>query len=236
MDKQLDYFDSIAADFEHRMNPFDLSSRLAWCAEQLARLALKGEMVLDVGCGLGHFSRLVRDRGGHPVPLDIGHHLLLKVRNHLPACVEANALSLPFPDSSFTVVISSECVEHTPDPLLAIQEMVRVLRPEGTILLTTPNRVWHWSVALAERLGIRSFAGIENWVGRHQVRRTLTNHGARVLVEAGLFLIPFQLRVFWPLNAWINRHAQVLRSLMINQCWLARKLQKAQYLGRPSLG
>ena len=46
---------------------------------------------------------------------------------------------LPFPDESVDVILSSEVIEHLPDPLPALREMARVLKPGGYAMVTTPN-------------------------------------------------------------------------------------------------
>ena len=46
---------------------------------------------------------------------------------------------LPFEDNSVDIIISSEVVEHLPDPMPAICEMARVLKPDGYAMVTTPN-------------------------------------------------------------------------------------------------
>ncbi|MBN1439310.1 MAG: class I SAM-dependent methyltransferase [Anaerolineales bacterium] len=52
--------------------------------------------------------------------------------------VVGDALALPFPDSSFALVLSQETVEHIADPFRAVREMARVLRPGGTLYLQAP--------------------------------------------------------------------------------------------------
>ncbi|MGH9463503.1 MAG: class I SAM-dependent methyltransferase [Vicinamibacteria bacterium] len=224
MERNPYYFDQIADVFEDWTNPFDLETRLHWFAYELDRLPIEGETVLDVGSGLGYFSRLVAARGGHPISLDIAGELL-RQRKDSTMCVQGSALNLPFPDGTFPVVVSSECIEHTPDPLLAIREMVRVLRPGGSLVLSTPNWVWRWSATVAGTLGIRKFSGIENWLRRRQVRRSLREMRAEIVADHGLYLVPFQIKPLWPLLEWINEKGQALRPLMINQCWVARKIQ-----------
>lgn len=223
MKDNLKYYDSIADKFESWINPFDLDSRLHWFATQLAPHPLDGTLVLDVGCGLGYFSVLATKWGGHPISLDIGTALLKKTKGTLPSPVAGNALQLPFSDNTFQFVISSECIEHTPDPLHAIREMVRVTQPRGFIMLTTPNRAWFWSVPIAKTLGLRNFSGIENWAKRSAVRDTLMDSGTEILVDEGLHLLPFQIRLLWPILNWLNIRGQHLRQLMINQCWVAQK-------------
>ena len=224
MKKTVNYFDSIAEDYNSWLNPFDLAARQAWFAKQLDLFKLHGEVALDVGCGVGHFSKLVMERGGTPVPLDIAGKLLSKVKCEMSNCIQGNSLKLPFRDNSFSLVISSECIEHTLEPSKAIREMVRVLRRGGVLVLSTPNHAWRWSIYIAETLGFRKFAGIENWLTRRQVRKVLTEFGTEIVVDEGLHLFPFQLRFLWHLLARFNRLGQSLRHWMINQCWVARKL------------
>ena len=219
MSKDL-YYDSIADDFESWMNDFDVSTRLDWFRAQLGRLDRTDGLVLDVGSGLGHFSALVGQAGGHPISLDIAERLLRRTTGDRR--VRASALQLPFADHSLSGVVSSECIEHTPDPIVAVREMLRVTRPGGLVVISCPNRAWRWSASLANGLGLRKFRGIENWPRRGDVRRVLVESGAEILVDEGLYLLPFQLRPLQPCIAWFNRHGQRLRALMINQCWVAR--------------
>jgi SAM-dependent methyltransferase len=217
------YFDTIADDFGAWMNPFDLHTREEWFRTQLGELSIAGERVLDVGAGLGHFSRIIASLGGRPVPVDLAGRVLTKLRGEFPLAVQGDALALPFSAGAFNIVVSSECVEHTPDPLLAVREMLRVLRPGGRLMLSTPNRRWRWSLTVAESVGMRNFRGVENWSRRSEIRSALAANGADVVVDEGLYLFPFQFRPLWPLLAWFNRHGQRLRAWMINQCWVARK-------------
>jgi len=46
---------------------------------------------------------------------------------------------LPSPDNSLDIVLSSEVVEHLPDPMPALKEMRQVLKPGGYAVITTPN-------------------------------------------------------------------------------------------------
>ncbi len=53
--------------------------------------------------------------------------------------MSGDIFKLPFADNSIDILISSEVVEHLPDPLPALQEMQRVLKVDGYAMLTTPN-------------------------------------------------------------------------------------------------
>ena len=52
-----------------------------------------------------------------------------------------DAQPLPFRDESFDALFAGELVEHLPDPRPALVDFARVLRPGGTLILTTPNRL-----------------------------------------------------------------------------------------------
>lgn len=61
-------------------------------------------------------------------------------RQMQPVCFMAGDIfKLPFADNSIDILISSEVVEHLPDPLPALQEMQRVLKPGGYAMVSTPN-------------------------------------------------------------------------------------------------
>lgn len=221
--KNLEYFDTIFDKFEEWVNPFDLKTRLNWFSSQFDLIDLKGKLVLDVGCGLGNFSKLVKERCGRPVPFDIGSHLIMTLSKELSNCVKGNALNLPFKNDSFEVIISSECIEHTCNPIKAIKEMTRVLASDGIIILTTPNRIWRWSIPIAKLLKLRKFNGIENWLSRKAVREAFKDLNTEIIVDKGFYLFPFQFRIFWPLLEWFNKKGQLLKPWMINQCWVAKK-------------
>jgi SAM-dependent methyltransferase len=53
--------------------------------------------------------------------------------------VVGDALALPFPDGAFDRVVAAEILEHVPADTVAIAELVRVLRPGGTIAVTVPR-------------------------------------------------------------------------------------------------
>ncbi len=118
------------------------------------RLGLRpGERVLDLGCGAGRHAFEMYRRGADVIAFDQDADELSGVRDLFVAMREAgevpegaeadvkegDALALPFADGEFDRVVAAEILEHIPDDLSAIAELVRVTRPGGTVALTVPR-------------------------------------------------------------------------------------------------
>lgn len=105
------------------------------------------ERVLQVDGGPGWLAQLVADRGAHVIMTDLSNVAVARARARgidARQC-EIDAGPLPFSDGEFDVVISDSQLEHRFDPEHALDEMVRVLRPGGRLLLLLPNTA-HWRV------------------------------------------------------------------------------------------
>ncbi len=112
-----------------------------------------GDRVLDMGCGAGRHAFEMYRRGGDVVAFDQdGDELAgvleifgaMREQGEVPLGAEADikqgdALAMPFADEEFDRIVASEVLEHIPDDETAIAELVRVLRPGGTIAVTVPR-------------------------------------------------------------------------------------------------
>lgn len=214
------FYDGIADEFDDLMNRYDLERRLEVVFDELlASIDLEGALVLDAGCGTGEFSTAALARGARVVSVDIGPRLLARTRNKgIEYVAAADVAALPFPSGTFDVVMSSECIEHTPSPEASVLELARVLRPGGRLALTCPNRSWYWSCAIADRLGIRHYKGLENWPRWSALRRWLTASGVAVAAHRGLHLFPFMLSPTHPILRWLDRFGAVAGRMYVNQC------------------
>jgi ubiquinone/menaquinone biosynthesis C-methylase UbiE len=116
-----------------------------------------GDTVLDVGSGDGFWTARFADRSAHVTGLEPDDHLMALARNlhRRPnvGFVKGVAESLPFPNQTFSKVVSVSCLEHFADPFRALVEMARVLKPGGRLALSvdsllaenssTAFRDWH---------------------------------------------------------------------------------------------
>lgn len=105
-----------------------------------------GTTVLDVGCGIGGSSRiLAKDYGFQVTGITISPKQVERAIQLTPEGVTAkfqvdNALNLSFPDNSFDVVWSIEAGPHMPDKAKYAQEMMRVLKPGGILVVADWNQ------------------------------------------------------------------------------------------------
>ena len=104
-------------------------------AERLAS-ATTSAPVLDLGGGNGTLARLLAERGLATVVVDQAAYVEQAPR---PA-VRANALRLPFIEASFGAVAALWMLYHLSEPVAALREVARVLRPGGTFVASTPSR------------------------------------------------------------------------------------------------
>lgn len=128
--------------------------------------------ILDVGCGSGWFLMELRERyvaAGHTptaVGVEASESQLVNLarrahREKLEQVVPVigNAEHLPFADASFDLVTCSEVLEQVNNPLRALAEMGRVLKPGGHLLVSAPSRLnevlWDLVLVPATRLGKR---------------------------------------------------------------------------------
>ena len=119
----------------------------------LARVGVgPGRRVLDVGCGTGRHAFASWKSGASVVALDLAIDDLAGVAAMCTAMLDASELEaieggvavgdaclLPFVDQSFDVIVASEIFEHLGDDQNAMRECARVLRSDGTFVVTVPR-------------------------------------------------------------------------------------------------
>ena len=220
------FYETIADRFEELDHPADVRRRLRVVFDDcLGRTSLDGERTLDAGCGYGVFSAEAMRRGSAVVSVDIGPRLVARTIARAGSLgVVADAGQLPVREASFDLVISSEMLEHTPAARRVLQELARVLRTGGRLVLTTPNRVWQAPVRAASRLGLRPFRGLENFVAWRELERMCAAAGLDVVAHVGFHPWPFQLGV-GRAAAFVEKHfsRSYAGRLMVNQALVAQK-------------
>lgn len=176
---------------------------------------LPGADVLDIGCGMGQLSERLQMRARRVYALDLSYGMLSYVRTHLAGDIIepllGNTLFLPFPDGSLDVVVSSETIEHVPDPQGMLREMKRVVRTGGVIGISTPNLYSEFfrprslvSMVRHPRVWLRRFQRnapdpdhpLQSfWIAPHILRRWAYDQGLCILRHKSAILNDYQS--FW---------------------------------------
>ena len=103
----------------------------------------RNRVVLDAGCGVGYGTAHLAREATRVVGVDVDEETITYARTRYGgANVEflvADVLALPFDADAFDVACSFEIVEHVPDAERFVRELARVLRPGGTLVLSTPR-------------------------------------------------------------------------------------------------
>jgi O-antigen biosynthesis protein len=113
-------------------------ARYLWAAQVAA-----GADVLDAGCGTGYGSAILAAGGAaRTYAVDIDEACVERVLADVPGveASRADVRELPSDDDSFDLVVCFEVIEHMEQRDAAIREFARVLRPGGTLLISSPNR------------------------------------------------------------------------------------------------
>ena len=132
--------EDVIAHFAARSTTYDRSS--SWCTDQVLGeriLALaeakQSDRVLDVACGTGLVSRLFSALGAHVTGVDVTPDMADQARPYLDELRIAPAEALPFDEQTFDIVVCRQGIQFMvlPD---AVEEMFRVVRPGGRIVLS----------------------------------------------------------------------------------------------------
>ena len=127
--------------FHHHSNSFVRFIERTRVKAIFKDIDIEGEdCIIEIGCGAGNVIERASTR--KLFGLDISSSVLRKARQRLSNRVhlfQADAQNLPCKDQAFTHIICSEVLEHLLDPLAAIKEMTRVLKTEGTVVISVPN-------------------------------------------------------------------------------------------------
>lgn len=121
-------------DIKRGIYTFNSHNRRKWVARFAARVP-NGSTVLDAGAGSGQYSGMfshceyrTQDFGQEPGTIG----------NYVPLDYECDICCIPVNADYFDVVLCLEVLEHVPNPMLALRELSRILKPGGLLLLSAP--------------------------------------------------------------------------------------------------
>jgi SAM-dependent methyltransferase len=238
--------------------PLNLRKRL----DLIERFAgpVAGNRIIDCGCGGGEYVRELAAAGADAFGFEFQAEKLAKAAGCRLAAADIEGL--PVASGEFDVALVNEVLEHVPDDARALREVFRVLRPGGTLLLFSPNRLYPFEThGVYTRTGRRVSHAVPGIpyvplaVGRRFLRYWARNYWPwelrRMLVAARFELVDtsYVWQTFenisgrqptWmlPVRAGLRRIADVcedtpgLRAFGVSQLLVARKPQDLSALSR----
>lgn len=198
----------------------------------------RGKRVLDLGFGNGEFVRAFALAGADVTGIEVNDVLLNIAQSRLrEEGITANlqvydGVTFPFPDASFDLVFSTSVLEHVDDAAAVLQEVARVLKPDGRLYLAFPNRlapkethtgIWFlsymprsWANVIIRHIFRRDTIRELNlhFIGFFALRRYLRAAGLQILFEVDA---PSRLRrlVKRFLASLGIHHSAILKTIMI---------------------
>ena len=172
-----------------------------YAGEAIASLLPQGLVAADIGCGTGVFTEMLSPIASSVIGIDREPTMLDAARSRLgnPANVElrqGGAESLPLDDSSIDLAVLGLILHHLEEPVLALREVARVLRPNGRALIV--DMLAHqreefrlemghaWPGISAEQLAAWcSEAGLE-WIGHRPLPSTPQARGPEVFAATAV--------------------------------------------------
>ncbi len=106
-----------------------------------AELASGGKRLLDIGCGDGSLAIQVKEKYDEVYGIEFSDKAaeLAKEKGVIVSISNLNYESLPYEDCFFDTAVCLDIIEHIFDPARLVKETLRILRPGGCIILSTPN-------------------------------------------------------------------------------------------------
>jgi len=147
------YYDSI-----YQLMPY---RKLLWDAFQALDLRT-GARVLDAGCGTGNFEHFIAEKGHPPIEIDAVDFSPLMLERARRKCARLDHVrfaqadlndALPFPDDTFDRIVSINVLYALSDQDRHLSELLRVLRPEGLLVVSSPIPDFKWGPLVSEHFG-----------------------------------------------------------------------------------
>lgn len=135
------YFNDTAKDYDNGHDGKFVSCMYQEILDRVNKL--EGNTILDLGCGNGNvISLLKKEREAFYYGLDISQNMIEGAKKRCGEEVDfvlGDAENLPYPDDKFDIIICNASFHHYPRPKVAVSEIKRVLKKNGTLILGDPT-------------------------------------------------------------------------------------------------
>lgn len=117
--------------------PYSVAYHDWWSRQMLKLISPKG-VILDNGCGTGHFVEKYLKDYDDVIGLDIAEEMVKYAKTRMKNVVLGDSQDLPFPNGKFDTIFARGLIHHLPDPERGVVEMARTLKPGGEVLFVEP--------------------------------------------------------------------------------------------------
>ncbi len=199
----------------------------------------QGEKILDVGCGNARDIACIVEQGAEVTGIDISEGMVAEARVELEklgynkvTLEVGDATQLHYADSEFDKVLCSEVIEHIPDADKALSEIYRVLKPNGILVLSTPNpKSWYGfdRYVIWERILRKKWPHPhDRWRSIKQLLRMTDQNGFMTVHKTGACYVPGFLVTYFVLPGFLQR--LLLRFVRIVEPVFSRMLPQYAYM------
>ena len=131
--------------------------RRDWITRAMRRFVPKGERALEVGPGSGIYIPILKELCAevHLADCERTYLKAIELRYGADPCIKIivdDITRSQLPDHSFDLVLCTEVVEHIADSAAALRHLARIMKPDGILVLSTPQR--HSSLEMIARLAL----------------------------------------------------------------------------------
>lgn len=146
-----EYYERFAGDLDEKAYHSDIYVQKFWQRNKITSIMEhvgEGELILDLGAGSGVLSATAAGKNV-VVPFDLSIRCIKNcLKSSLfPGGVVGDGVELPFKDGAFDRVLCVELIEHMENPGRCVEEICRVLKKDGSLILTTPHYHILWPLA-----------------------------------------------------------------------------------------
>jgi ubiquinone/menaquinone biosynthesis C-methylase UbiE len=174
----MNHYDEISGDYESHDPTKEKRVR-----KILSQTDFRKKTVMDVAGGTGYIGETIKKMGGTYIDLDISNGMLSLARDKLSTIpgdhllVLSDVHKIPLRKNTVDIALISEVLEHVEKPREVIREVSRVLKQDGTIIVTNPNPFWAPIQYFAEKVKYKAPEGPHTYIYHRALMRDIEQAG-----------------------------------------------------------